>query len=92
MTSRPANEPAMGRVAARDRTARRRYRNGWRLAGRIAGAAVGVVLLIWTLLPVYNMVLIALDDEGDEFTGSLWPQDPSLGSFRAVWTQDHCYL
>jgi multiple sugar transport system permease protein len=53
---------------------------------------VGIVLLIWTLLPVYNMVLIALDDEGDEFTGSLWPQDPSLASFRAVWMQDHWYL
>ena len=62
---------AISRVAVRDRTARRRYRHRWRLADGIAGAAIGVVLLIWTLLPVYNMVLIALDDEGDEFTGSL---------------------
>jgi multiple sugar transport system permease protein len=65
---------------------------GRRLAGRIAGAAAGVALLIWTLLPVYNMLLIALDEEGDEFTGSLWPQDPSFDSFRAVWAQDHWYL
>src|SRR5215471_8593681 len=92
MTGRAANEPAMSRVAVADRTVRRRRRRGWRLAGGIAGAAAGVALLIWTLLPVYNMVLIALDDEGDEFTGSLWPQDPSFGSFRAVWTQDHWYL
>lgn len=92
MTGRPANQPAMSRLAGRDRTERRRYRRGWRLARGIAGAALGVALLIWTLLPVYNMVLIALDDEGNEFTGSLWPQEPSLGSFRAVWTQDHWYL
>ena len=64
MTGRPSNEPAMSRVAAADRTARRRYRHGRRVAGGIAGAALGVVLLIWTLLPVYNMVLISLDDEG----------------------------
>ena len=38
------------------------------------------------------MVLIALDDEGSEFTGSLWPPEPSFESFRAVWTQDHWYL
>ena len=86
MTGRPANEPAMSRVGAADRSKRRRYGRGRRLAGGIAGLAMGIALLIWTLLPVYNMVLIALDDEGDEFTGSLWPQDPSLGSFRAkLW-------
>ena len=79
-------------MTGRSANARRRYRRGRRLAGGIAGAALGVALLIWTLLPVYNMVLIALDDEGDEFTGSLWPQEPSLGSFRAVWNQDHWYL
>ncbi len=28
---------------------------------RIASAAFGIVLLIWTLLPVYNMLLVALD-------------------------------
>ena len=84
--------PAMSRVAAPDRTVRRRYRSGRRLAGGIAGAAFGIALLIWTLLPVYNLVLIALDDEGDEFTGSLWPRDPSFESFRVIWTQGHWYL
>jgi multiple sugar transport system permease protein len=92
MTALPANETAIGHVDATDRTARRGYRRGRRLAGVIAGAAVSCALLIWTLLPVYNMVLIALDDDGDEFTGRIWPEDPSLGSFRAVWTQDHWYL
>ncbi len=68
------------------------HRRARGLAGRIAAAALGLALLIWTLLPVYNMVLIALDDEGDEFTGSLWPSEPSFASFRSVWTQDHWYL
>ena len=40
----------------------------------IGSIALGAVLLIWTLLPVYNLLLIALDpEEGEiEFTGNLW--------------------
>lgn len=74
-------------MAPRDRTHR-----GRRVAAGVAAAAFSVIVLIWTLLPVYNMLLIALDDEGDEFTGSLWPEDPSLASFRVIWTQGHWYL
>jgi multiple sugar transport system permease protein len=61
-------------------------------ARRAGGVVLGVGLLIWTLLPVYNMLLIALDDEGDEFTGSLWPADPSFESFQVIWTEGHWYL
>jgi multiple sugar transport system permease protein len=54
-------------------------------------AMLGIGLLIWSLMPVYNMLLIALDrDEGDiEFEGILWPPDPSLHSFAAVLTQGY---
>jgi multiple sugar transport system permease protein len=60
-----------------------------------AGSAVlAVFLLIWSLFPVYNMFLIALDpEEGEiEFDGNLWPPDPSLDSFRSVVTQQARYL
>jgi multiple sugar transport system permease protein len=59
-----------------------------------AGSAVlGIVLLVWSLMPVYNMLLIALDPEGDtEFAGYIWPPDPSLESFEAVLTGGHWYL
>ena len=55
---------------------------------------LGVVLLIWSLTPVYNMFLIALDpEEGEiEFDGNLWPPEPSLEGFRAVVTQEARYL
>ena len=67
---------------------RRRLR---RVLAEGASVALGVALLIWSLVPVYNMLLIALDrDEGDiEFEGLLWPPDPSLHSFRAVLTQGY---
>jgi multiple sugar transport system permease protein len=85
------DQVAINGAASQDRSARR-FRRGRRLAGNIAGAGFGTVLLIWTLLPVYNMLLIALDNEGDEFTGNLWPDDPSFESFWVIWTQGHWYL
>jgi len=60
-----------------------------------AGSAIlGVDLLIWSLLPIYNMFLIALDpEEGEiEFDGNLWPPEPSLQGFRDVVTQEARYL
>jgi multiple sugar transport system permease protein len=55
--------------------------------------AVGLVLLIWSLLPTYNMLLIALDAEGDtEYAGIIWPTEPTLDSFRVVMTGDYWYL
>jgi len=59
-----------------------------------ASALLGIVLVIWSLVPVYNMLLIALDpDEGEtEFAGLIVPPEPSLNSFRGVLSQDFWYL
>ena len=75
------------------RSAHRRSRP--RRASIEAGAVIlGVILLIWSLTPIYNMFLIALDpEEGEiEFTGNLWPPEPSLDGFRDVVTQEARYL
>jgi multiple sugar transport system permease protein len=55
---------------------------------------LAVILLIWSLIPVYNMFLIALDpEEGEiEFTGNIWPPEPSLEAFEVVLTQADRYL
>ena len=63
-----------------------RFRRG--LVSRIASATFGIVLLIWTLLPVYNMLLVALDEDGDEFTGAIWPGNANLDGFAALWNED----
>jgi len=60
-----------------------------------AGSMVlGAVLFVWSLLPVYNMLLIALDpEEGEiEFAGNLWPSEPSLDGFLETVTQEARYL
>jgi multiple sugar transport system permease protein len=61
----------------------------WRIVTDAASGVLAIALLVWSLLPVYNMLLIALDpDEGDiEFEGVLWPPEPSLHSFQTVVTQ-----
>ena len=73
--------------------ARRRYRLR-RLVTEAGSVMLGVVLLIWSLAPVYNMLMIALDpEEGEiEFDGNIWPPEPSLEGFRAVVTQEARYL
>ena len=58
-----------------------------------ASVLLGAVLVIWSLLPVYNMLLIALDAEGDtEYAGIIWPPELSFESFKAIWTEDYWYL
>ena len=60
---------------------------------RVGVAVLAVVLLVWWLLPVYNMMLIALDPEGKTaFTGDIWPSAPTLEAFRGVLFQRYWYL
>jgi multiple sugar transport system permease protein len=65
-----------------------------RLFAEMGAVLLGLILLIWTLLPVYNMLMIALDpEEGEiEFDGNIWPPEPSLEGFRSVVTQEARYL
>ncbi|MFI5032126.1 MAG: carbohydrate ABC transporter permease [Reyranellales bacterium] len=66
----------------------------WRRRADSVGVAVlSVVLLVWWLLPIYNMLLIALDPEGDtEFKGDLWPSAPTLEAFAGVFFEGYWYL
>ena len=72
-------------------------RRSYRLRRTVTEAAsvlLGIALLIWSLLPVYNMLLIALDpEEGEiEFAGNLWTPEPSLDGFHDVIMQEARYL
>ena len=63
-----------------------------RLWTRIGSVVLSIALLVWTLVPIYNLFLIALSDDGDEFTGAFWPEDWNWDSFRVVFQQDYWYL
>jgi len=72
-------------------TRRPRYRPR-RLLTNLGLTVLGLVVLLWTIIPVYNILLIALSQDGDEFTGSVWPSDPSFDGFEMLWTGQHRYL
>jgi multiple sugar transport system permease protein len=79
--------PRSGAAGRRGRIARR-----WRYATNAGLAVLYAVLLVWTLTPIYNIVMIALEHEGDVYGNSILPVQPSLDSFWVVVTQGYWYL
>jgi multiple sugar transport system permease protein len=63
-----------------------------RLLSEGAFLLVGVVILIWTLLPIYHMVMLSLTPLSDSFAGRFWPANPTLENFRIVFAEDHFFL
>jgi multiple sugar transport system permease protein len=63
-----------------------------RLAGSAGEILLGLVILIWTLLPIYHMVMLALTPINEAFGGRFWPDNPTLENFRTVFGQDHFFL
>jgi multiple sugar transport system permease protein len=54
--------------------------------------ALAAVLIVWTLAPIYNMVMVALQSHNDVFTNDIWPRKPSAYSFWVVITEGYWYL
>src|ERR1700751_5523021 len=69
------------------RVARRR-----RYAMNAGAALLSAVLLVWTITPIYNIVMVSLESHSDVFTEAIWPTHPSLDSFWIVITQGYWYL
>jgi multiple sugar transport system permease protein len=53
---------------------------------------IGIPVLLWTVLPVYHMVLFAISPKDSAFNGNLWPEHPTLNNFAVVLQQKHYYL
>jgi multiple sugar transport system permease protein len=53
---------------------------------------VGIPVLLWTMLPIYHMVLFAISPKESALGGNLWPDHPTLNNFRIVFEQKHYYL
>ena len=69
------------------RAARRR-----RYLTNVGAALLSVVMLVWTITPIYNMVMVALEHRGRCVRRHIWPPKPSLDSFWVVVTQGYWYL
>jgi multiple sugar transport system permease protein len=53
---------------------------------------IGIPVFLWTILPVYHMVLFAISPKDSAFAGNLWPDHPTLNNFAIVFQQRHYYL
>ncbi|HTW69175.1 MAG TPA: carbohydrate ABC transporter permease [Acetobacteraceae bacterium] len=67
---------------------RRRFRPVYQIV-EIVGC---LLILIWTLLPIYSMIQVALQSNGDVFSSTLWPAHPTLGAFWTVLTEGYWYV
>ena len=67
--------------------ARRRARIGDGIA-----VVFAAVLVLWTILPLYNMVRVASQEKEDVFSSNVFPPHPSLDSFVAVWNETYWLL
>jgi multiple sugar transport system permease protein len=65
---------------------------GQRVLSEAGFVLFGIVILIWTLLPLYHMVMLSLTPLSDSFAGRFWPENPTLENYRIVFTEDHFFL
>ncbi|MGE0224245.1 MAG: carbohydrate ABC transporter permease [Acetobacteraceae bacterium] len=55
-------------------------------------ALLSAFLLVWTLLPLYNMVRVALQEKEDVFSSSVIPTAPTWHSFQTVFEESYWLL
>jgi len=79
---------ASGHAAGRAGHAARR--RAW--FAEVAALAFGALVVVWTILPLYNIVMVALESHNDVFTDAIWPPRPSVASFWIVITEGYWYL
>jgi multiple sugar transport system permease protein len=84
--ARPAS--ARARPAERMRRTARR----WRYLTNAGATVLSAVILLWTLTPIYNIIMVSLESEGDVAVTTIWPSRPSTESFWVVLTEGHWYL
>ncbi len=82
----------IGLTAAPDRQRMRRAARRWRLLQKVGVALLSLVLIVWTLVPIYNMVMVSLEGHDDVFSSRVAPADPSLHGYWLVFTQGYWYL
>ncbi len=63
-----------------------------KLLGEARLTLIGIVILIWTLIPIYHLLVMSLTPKAETFAGALWPEKPTLENYGIVLNQEHYYL
>jgi len=53
---------------------------------------IGIPVFLWTVIPVYHMILFAISSKDSATSGRLWPKEPTLQNFQLLFGQKHFYL
>jgi multiple sugar transport system permease protein len=53
---------------------------------------IGIPVFLWTVIPVYHLILFAISERDSATSGRLWPKNPTLQNFDTVLNQKHFYL
>jgi multiple sugar transport system permease protein len=92
VTTTTADTALSTRTAAHGANAMRRTARRWRYLTNAGAAVLSAVILVWTITPIYNMIMVSLEAEGDVFSDHIWPAPPSAYSFWIVVSQGFWYL
>ena len=89
-TRRPAANTAVPAAHSAERM--RRIARRWRYLTNAGAALISALILVWTLTPIYNIIMVSLEAEGDVSVTHIFPPQPSVESFWVVITEGHWYL
>jgi multiple sugar transport system permease protein len=92
VTTTTADTTLTTREATHGANTMRRTARRWRYLSNAGAAVLSAVILVWTITPIYNMIMVSLEAEGDVFSDHIWPAPPSAYSFWIVVSQGFWYL
>jgi multiple sugar transport system permease protein len=91
MTTTTFDQRAVAVGRAQSETMRRAARRR-RIIENVAAGVFSVVLMFWTLLPLYNILMVSFEGHNDVFSGNLIPANPSTEGYWVVFTEGYWYL
>jgi multiple sugar transport system permease protein len=52
----------------------------------------GVLIVLWTFLPIYHILVMALTPDSEAVSGAVFPSHPTLANFNTVLTEGHHFV
>jgi multiple sugar transport system permease protein len=53
---------------------------------------IGIAILIWTVVPLYHMLVMSITPVRDAVGGKIWPDRPTLENYEIVFSQGYFYI
>jgi multiple sugar transport system permease protein len=53
---------------------------------------LGAAVFLWTMIPLYHMVILSITPVRDAVQGRPWPENPTLENYRIVFTEGYYYI